>query len=110
MKSIDFEGTDIRLKVTGSKLTRIDLLLNKLENIKPHLNLNKKIKTVVYDQTCNPEEFVEEVNGGIKDTEEIIRYYGENFKLDIRTQSTKPNTIIIRLQSQLKKEIQEEKD
>lgn len=88
----EFKGSDTRLKITGSKLTRIDLLFNKLEIVKGNLDLNKKIVTTVYDK----DEYVERVKGSIEDTKEIIDYYSPNFIIEIKTRS-KSNEIIIRL-------------
>jgi len=86
------EGSNVGLKASGSKLTRLDLLKNQLENIKERLNLEKEIKTIVYEN----EELVESVKGSIKDTEEIVEYYSDNFVLAIKCRANR-NEIIIRL-------------
>ena len=57
----EFKGSDVKLKVTGSKLTRLDILLSKLDKLTEKLDMNKKITTIVYDN----EEFVEKVIGTI---------------------------------------------
>lgn len=88
----EFRGTDVRLKVTGSKLTRLDILLNRLDKLAKNLDMEQKISTVVYDDT----EFVEKVIGTIEDTKEIIEYYSKNFVILIGTRKAK-NQVIIRM-------------
>lgn len=91
-KTKEIAETNVGLKPVGSKLTRLDLLLNKLRVIEENLNLNKKIVTIVYDK----DEFVEKVTGGVEDTEEILRYYSENFAIGISSRP-RTNEIIVRL-------------
>lgn len=88
----EFNGSDVKLKVTGSKLTRLDLLLNKLDKMTAKLNMEQKISTIVYDD----EEFVEKVTGTIEDTKEIIEYYNKNFVLSIGIRKNK-NQVIVRM-------------
>lgn len=88
----NFNSSDTKLKVKGSKLTRFDLLLNRLEIFKCALNKEKKVITQVYDKS----EFVEKVSGTLKDTEEILEYYSPNFVIDLKIK--KPaNEIIVHL-------------
>ena len=88
----NFKGSDTRLKVRGSKLTRLDLLLNKLEFLKSILNENKKVITVVYDKG----EFVEKVSGTFKATEEILEYYSRNFVIDLKIRKA-ANEVVVHL-------------
>ena len=39
----EFKGSDVRLKVTGSKLTRLDILLNRLDKLAKNLDMNQSI-------------------------------------------------------------------
>ena len=73
------KGSDTHLKTAGSKITRYDMLENKLEQMVLLLNEKKKIRTVVYDNTGKEKEFVEEVSGTLDDAKEILAYYNENF-------------------------------
>lgn len=83
LQSIEFEGSDVRLKVKGSKLTRVDLFLNKLEVVLQHTDNQKDLYGYVYDDTGEKREFVEKVKG-LDEIKEVITYYGENFVLDIK--------------------------
>ena len=94
----EFKCTDVRLKVTGSKLTRLDILLNRLDKLAKNLDMNQKISTVVYDDT----EFVEKVIGTIKDTKEIIEYYSKNFVVVIGIRKAK-NQVIVRMMKPISK-------
>ena len=82
LQNIEIEGSDVKLKVKGAKLTRIDLFLNKLEIVIKNLNQHKEIYGYVYDNTENENEFVEKVKG-LEEIKEVISYYGENFVLDL---------------------------
>lgn len=95
-------GSDTHLKTAGSKITRFDLLINKLNLMAENLNLNKKILTVVYDKTDGAAEFVEKVSGGLEDTKEIMTYYNENFVLSL-TVNKSSNAIVVNMLRPLKK-------
>ena len=41
------KGTDIRQKVTGSKITRLDMLYTKLERLRSQLDPNRKSRMTV---------------------------------------------------------------
>lgn len=101
------KGSDTHLKMAGAKITRYDMLENKLEQMALTLNENKKIKTVVYDGTGKEREFVEEVSGNLDDAKEILAYYNENFILDLKVKKNE-NKIIIYMMKPLKKSADEE--
>lgn len=93
------KGTDIRQKVTGSKITRLDMLYTKLERLRSQLDPNRKSRMTVWEG----DEFVERLNNGsLKQMKEIIEYYDKTFVLSIALNKSK-NEIIVRLESYLKK-------
>ena len=100
------KGSDTHLKMAGSKITRYDMLENKLEQMVLLLNEKKKIRTVVYDNTGKEKEFVEEVSGTLDDAKEILAYYNENFILDLKMKKTE-NKVIIYMLKPLKKSVDE---
>jgi len=93
------KGSDTHLKMAGSKITRYDMLENKLEQMVLLLNEKKKIRTVVYDNTGKEKEFVEEVSGTLDDAKEILAYYNENFILDLKMKKAENKVIIYMLKS-----------
>lgn len=101
------KGSDTHLKTAGSKITRYDMLENKLKKMALTLNESKKIKTVVYDNTGKDKEFVEEVSGTLDDAKEILAYYNENFILDLKMKKTE-NKVIIYMLKPLKKSVDED--
>lgn len=103
------KGSDTHLKTAGSKITRYDMLENKLEQMVLSLNGNKKIRTTVYDNTGKEKEFVEEVSGTLDDAKEILAYYNENFILDLKMKKNE-NKIIIYMLKPLKKSADENLD
>lgn len=103
------KGSDTHLKTAGSKITRYDMLENKLEQMVLSLNGNKKIRTTVYDNTGKEKEFVEEVSGTLDDAKEILAYYNENFILDLKMKKSE-NKIIIYMLKPLKKSADENLD
>lgn len=101
------KGSDTHLKTAGSKITRYDMLENKLKKMALTLNESKKIKTVVYDNTGKDKEFVEEVSGTLDDAKEILAYYNENFILDLKMKKNE-NKVIIYMLKPLKKSVDED--
>ena len=87
-------GSDTRLKVTGAKLTRLNMLLNKLKNMKNDMDNKKKLIIEVYEK----DEFVERVAG----TEEIITYYNENYIVTLTREISK-NKIVVHIDQPIKK-------
>lgn len=94
------EGTDVHSKTGESKLTRLNFILSKLENMKSEYDLNKPIITEVYEKS----EFVEKVKGSFSDTEEIIEYYNRTFIVTL-TKRPEKNTVVIHIDEKLKKSV-----
>lgn len=91
-------GSDTRLKITGAKLTRLNMLLNKLKNMKNDMDNKKKLIIEVYEK----DEFVERVAGTYADAEEIITYYNENYIVTL-TRQISENKIVVHIDQPIKK-------
>lgn len=101
----EIKGSDVRLKVKGAKLTRLDMVMDKAERLKEKLDSSKPILTVVYENG----ELVERVKGSFKDTKEIIEYYNNTFVLQVGC-NVKKNAIVVFLVKYLKKPADKEED
>lgn len=91
-------GSDIHMKMSGSKITRLSMLLNKLNVMKKKLDEKKPIITEVWENG----DFVERTKGTFKDTEEILEYYSKNFVIRLTMKENK-NLILINLDKPIPK-------
>ena len=108
MKDLTKEITrsDTRVTSNSGKLTRVDLLLNKLNIMKRSLDLSQPVTTSVFDETTGTREFVERITGTIEDTIEIVQYYGANFVLEL-TMRPNQNKVRVVMTAAIKKSREE---